>query len=133
MKKLLAIVLSVCICIAWIKDEPVRPERFVGKWFVTDYKVDGITDPDGLAEFDSTTYILRADGTFTFCRVWYKRSADTTTVCGTWEYYEKKTQLHFHWTNPRRKKPERWPLISGDATSMVTGLPNREIHWQKAP
>lgn len=136
MKKIALLVflgLTVTFCCAWLKKDPVRPVQYVGKWFIADFKIDGQTDPDYVAECDSTTYILRADGTFTFCRVWYKRCADTTTVDGNWEYYEKKNQLHFHWTNPKRKKPENWQLITSDATLLVTGFPTRQIHWKKAP
>jgi|GEM_PF-6120672 len=101
----LAVLLSVSF-ISWQRKAPLHPELFVGKWFISDIKINGQTDPDFVAECDSTTYILHADGGFVFCRVWYMRNPDTTTISGTWEYIEKKNQLLFHWTNPNARKPE---------------------------
>ena len=125
-------VLSAIICTAWVKKEPVRPERFVGKWFIVDYTINGTTDPDCVAEIDSTTYILRADGTFTFCRCWYQRCLDTTTVCGNWQYLEKKNHVRFDWTSTAGKRQETWRIKTSDATTMLTGAGNVEVHWRKA-
>lgn len=102
-------------------------------WYSTDWKINGVTDPDFVQEADSSTYLLRADGTYEYFRVWYKKMGDTSRVDGTWEYIELKNQLVFYKSDKKRKDAEKWNIISSDSTTIVVGSKAHQIYYRKTP
>ena len=142
MIKQLFVILGVCcVCCASVAQiGSYRADQFAGKWLWFDYKVDGVSDVDAMADIDSTTYWLHANGNATFSMRKIPADSDSVYVDGVWKYKSRSNELTIDWNKGLAAKVQAEVLLLNENTLVIREVfldgrtrVVKEYHFRKVP